>query len=111
MQKLELKQVIHLAQMQNVENGRIAEVEWNKNSMANSSWRDEYITILLSLPMILLFGPDAIQMQIADGFSELQKLPSWYIAGIGLMIGSAFGYQKYTNLIMNKAYTLPVDET
>jgi hypothetical protein len=26
---------------------------------------------------------------------------------VGLMIGSAFGYQKYTNTVMNKAYRLP----
>lgn len=110
-QTIELEQVVHLARMQNAENGRVAEVEWNKNSMANSSWRDEWITILLSAPLILIFGPDAIQAQIADGFMELQKLPAWYISGVGLMIGSAFGYQKYTNMIMNQAYTLPTEET
>jgi len=108
--KFELKHAIHLQQMANVENGRIAEVEWNKASMANSSWRDEWVTIMISTPLVLIFGPDAVQQQIADGFVELQKLPAWYISAVGLMIGSAFGYQKYTDYIMNRAYTLPAPE-
>jgi hypothetical protein len=109
MQKFALKQAIHVQQIQNVENGRIAEVEWNKASMGNSSWRDEWVTMLISMPLVLIFGPDAVQQQIADGFVELGKLPGWYISAVGLMIGSAFGYQKYTDYIMNRAYTLPTN--
>lgn len=105
--KLDLKQAIHIQQMQNVENGRIAEVAWNIKAQNNSGWRDEWITIMLSAPLVLIFGPDAIQQQIADGFAELQLLPAWYKSAVGLMIGSAFGFQKYTNKVMNDAYTLP----
>ena len=102
-----IESAIRLKKIDYVNQGRIAEVEWNSKAMANSSWRDEWITIMLSAPLVLIFGPDTIQAQIADGFAELQLLPAWYKSAVGLMIGSAFGFQKYTNTVMNRAYTLP----
>ena len=103
----QIESAIRLKKIDYVNEGRIAEVEWNKASVGNSSWRDEWITIMISAPLVLIFGPDAIQEQIADGFRLLELLPAWYKSAVGLMIGSAFGYQKYTNTVMNRAYSLP----
>ena len=105
--KRDLAQAIYLKQMQRVENGDIAEVQWNNKAQDTAGWRANWVTLLLSAPLILIFGPDAVQEQIADGFTELAKLPDWYKAGVGLMVGSAFGYQKYTDKVMNAAYSLP----
>ncbi len=102
-----IESAIRLKKIEYVNQGRIAEVEWNTRAQSNSGWRDEWITIMLSAPLVLIFGPDAIQAQIADGFAHLQDLPAWYKSAVGLMIGSAFGYQKYTNKVMNAAYSLP----
>jgi len=102
-----IESAIRLKKIEYVNQGRIAEVEWNTRAQGNSGWRDEWITIMLSAPLVLIFGPDAIQAQIADGFAHLQDLPAWYKSAVGLMIGSAFGYQKYTNKVMNAAYSLP----
>jgi hypothetical protein len=103
----QIASAIRLKKIDYVNEGRIAEVQWNKASVGNSSWRDEWITIMLSAPLVLIFGPDAIQEQIAEGFKLLELLPAWYKSAVGLMIGSAFGYQKYTNTVMNRAYSLP----
>jgi hypothetical protein len=98
---------IQVQRISNIEAGRISEVQWNLKSMDNGAFRANWMTILLSIPLVLVFGPDSIQQQIADGFVELQKLPGWYISAVGLMIGSAFGYQKYTDFVMNRAYKMP----
>lgn len=103
----QIESAIRVKKIEYVNAGRIAEVEWNTRAQQNSGWRDEWITIMLSAPLVLIFGPDAIQAQIAEGFMHLQELPAWYKSAVGLMIGSAFGFQKYTNTIMNRAYTLP----
>lgn len=103
----ELEDAKHERRIEVIKQGRVNEATWNQKAIENSGWREEYITILLSIPLVLVFGPDVVQEQIKDGFSVLQELPDWYKAGVGLMIGSAFGYQKYTNYVMNKAYALP----
>ena len=105
--KVATELAIQVQRIKNIEAGRISEVEWNLKSMDNGAFRANWITFLISIPLVLVFGPDAVQQQIADGFVELQKLPGWYISAVGLMIGSAFGYQKYTDFIMNRAYTMP----
>ena len=102
-----IESAIRLKKIEYVNQGRIAEVEWNTRAQHNAGWRDEWITVMLSAPLVLIFGPDAIQEQIADGFRHLQELPAWYKSAVGLMIGSAFGYQKYTNTVMTRAYSLP----
>ncbi len=105
----ELDDAKHARRMENVREGRMAEVDWNIKSIENSGWKDEYLTIILSLPLILVFIPH-ITPYIMDGFAALETTPVWYRSGISLMIASAFGYQKYTQNKMMKAYTLPPQE-
>jgi len=107
--KAELADAKHERRMQNVREGRMAEVDWNIKSIENSGWKDEYLTIILSLPLILVFIP-WLTPYIMDGFAALETTPVWYRSGISLMIASAFGYQKYTQNKMMKAYTLPTQE-
>lgn len=106
--KIATDQAIQVQRLVNIEAGRISEVEWNLKSMDQGGARANWITFLISMPLVLIFGPDALQQQIADGFVELDKLPGWYTSAVGLMIGSAFGYQKYTDFVMNRAYKIPV---
>jgi len=41
----------------------------------NTSWKDEYVTVLFSIPAILCFvNPDVVQ----EGFTVLQASPEWY---------------------------------
>lgn len=105
-QKIEIDAALHTKRIENIAADRAAEVEWNKHSAANSGWKDEYLTIVLSLPMIGAFFPFLVE-HIRTGFAVLETLPSWYQGGVMLMISSAFAYQKYMAYSMNKAYTLP----
>lgn len=105
----ELEDAKHARRIEVVKQGKINEATWNQRAIENSGWRDEWVTILLSIPLILVFGPDDVQAQIKDGFAVLQELPDWYKAGVGLMIASAFGYQKFAHNRMTKAYSLPTN--
>ena len=69
-----------------------AEIEWER-SMADSSktsWKDEYWTIILSIPIVLAFFPTTIQY-LEDGFNVLSKMPQWYGVAVGAAISAAFG--------------------
>lgn len=89
-----------------VTQGRIAEVEWNSNAQKHNGWRGNYLTIVLSLPMILVFFP-RLAPHIEAGFEQMKAMPDWYKAGVAVMIASAFGYRKYADWQMQKHYTLP----
>ena len=106
MQAQEMEFEIHKQKISYVQQGRIAEVEWNKTAKATSGWIDDYLTIILSLPMILVFFPDLVP-HIEAGFAALDKTPVWYRSAIAVMISAGFGYKKYADWQMSKHYTLP----
>ena len=109
--KQQMDHAIHLKKLEYVEQGRIAEVEWNKAAKATSGWIDDYLTIILSLPMILVFIPDLVP-HIKAGFAALEETPVWYRSAIAVMISAGFGYKKFADWQMSKHYTLknPMDK-
>jgi hypothetical protein len=104
--KDEMNHAIHEKKIERIKAGHIAEVEWNKTAKATAGWIDDYLTIILSLPMILVFFPDLVP-HIEAGFAALDKTPVWYRSAIAVMISAGFGYKKYADAVMMKAYTLP----
>lgn len=81
------------------------EVAWDQHMSAGSmtSWKDEFWTIVLAIPMIGCFIPK-LAPHILNGFEVLQQTPDWYKAAVGLAIGAAFGYRKFADYQM-KRYT------
>ena len=104
--KEELEDAKHERRFDVIADVNAAEAEWNLTAIKNSGWKDEWLTILLSIPLVLAFFPPAIPHVMA-GFIALESMPLWYQSAIGLMIGSAFGYQKFMHNKMMNAYTLP----
>lgn len=51
--------------------------EWELESIRNSGWKDEWVLILLSIPMVLVFIPQA-QPYVLNGFAVLDTTPEWY---------------------------------
>ena len=69
-----------------------------------SSWKDEYLTVIFTVPMIVVFyaavwgDPRDIE-QVTAAFEALQKLPEWYLYSmIGIVIGT-FGLRGLAKLI------------
>jgi len=79
-----------------------ADIEWEK-SMADStrfSWKDEFWTIVLAIPLIGAFVPGVVQI-MEDGFNVLAMMPQWYGIAVGAAISAAFGknvIQYFTNM-------------
>jgi uncharacterized membrane protein len=91
--KARAKNAIHLAQK-----GQDHSHEWERKSLENSGWKDEYWTIILSVPMILCFIP-GMDQYITAGFESLRQTPEWYRWAAGIAIGSAFGVRKFTQAV------------
>ena len=53
------------------------DAEWEMLALKNSGWKDEYVLIVLSIPMVLSFIPYTV-VYVEEGFVALNGTPSWY---------------------------------
>ena len=67
---------------------------------SNTSWKDEWITILFSIPLALAFVPSAVPY-VREGFAVLATMPQWYQYGLSVIIAASFGVRGAIG-IMNK---------
>ena len=54
------------------------------------SLKDEWLTLLFSIPLVLAFIPGCEDI-VSRGFEALDKCPTWYKAAVSAMIASVFG--------------------
>ena len=86
------------AQQQMIADGQKADISWENTSLQQSGWKDEYWTIILSIPLILCFIP-GLADYISKGFEALEITPKWYRYAVGVAIGSAFGVRKFADFM------------
>ena len=69
-----------------------AEISWDAKAQEDMkySWKDEYLLILFSIPLIGAFVPE-YQEDILKGFKVLEETPEWYILSILGMVAGAWG--------------------
>ena len=89
------------ARIEKVKTGQAADIAWEKTSLDQSGWKDEYWTIILSIPMVMCFIPGLV-VYVERGFAVLQETPKWYRYVIGIAIGSAFGGRSVANFMKLK---------
>ena len=89
------------ARIEKVKIGQAADIAWEKTSLDQSGWKDEYWTIILSIPMVMCFIPGLV-VYVERGFMVLQETPEWYRYVIGIAIGSAFGVRSVANFMKLK---------
>lgn len=68
------------------------EVDWENTQARNagSSWKDEFWTLLLAIPIPFVFIPDTRPF-IEEGFRALEQAPEWYLWAVAASISAAFG--------------------
>lgn len=84
-----------IVRMQTEQNGDIA---WERLSIEGAGWKDEWFTIVLSLPAILCFIP-SLAPYIERGFEALSTCPGWYKWAFCVAVASSFGYKKLADLM------------
>ena len=81
-----------------------SEAEWDRimaNASANS-WKDEWLTILFSIPLILAFCGDWGRQIVAEGFTALEAMPSYYQYTLGVIVSASFGVRAATKFFGKK---------
>lgn len=92
----EMKSVLHERNLELIKQGRIADAKWNESHINNAGWRDEFITIVLSIPMIMCFIP-GLDGYVMAGFAALAETPVWYQGAVSVMIAATFGMKKFAD--------------
>tara|TARA_B110000977_G_C10870195_1_gene413257 strand:- start:18 stop:395 length:378 start_codon:yes stop_codon:yes gene_type:complete len=74
------------------------ELEWNQAmaEASSGSWKDEWLTILVSIPLVLAFtGHTEV---VERGFIALEAMPSFYQTAVGVVFAASFGVQQLTKM-------------
>ena len=68
------------------------EIDWDLAAMraSQSSWKDEWLTLLFSIPLVLSFCGDWGRGIVADGFTALAGMPQWYQIALGAIVSASF---------------------
>jgi hypothetical protein len=79
------------------------EIDWDLEMAKGSasSWKDEWLTILFSIPLILAFIP-GMEEVVANGFLQLQAMPEWYQYSLGVIVAASFGVRSATKFFGKK---------
>lgn len=106
--KREIKKIKAAHAVENATKDKDAEISWD-NRMAKASetsWKDEWWTVILTAPLVMLFWPVDDNMSphqiAAEGFERLNAAPDFYTAAVGLAIAAAFGYRQFVKPFMNR---------
>mgnify|MGYP001075071842 CR=1 FL=1 len=100
--KAEEKQAKHQAKMSVIQND--ADWESKMADASSNSWKDEFWTIVLSIPVFMVgYAIAANDVSVIDrvstGFEALEKLPEWYQYLLFIAISSSFGIRGASKLM------------
>ena len=102
----EQAQAKHQAKLQVIQN----DADWEAKMAAASvsSWKDEFWTIVLAVPLFCLgysvvVDDPAILDRVSNSFSALDTLPDWYQYLLFLAVSASFGIRGADKLMKLKA--------
>lgn len=90
LEKLRGKIAWEQAKTQRASESEGRDADWELESIRNSGWKDEYVLIILSIPLVLVFIPQT-EPYILDGFNALAQTPDWYQWLIVMIFAAIYG--------------------
>lgn len=78
------------------------EIDWDiaQAKASESSWKDEWLTVVFTLPLILLlFGEEE---RVNNFFLALSNCPEWYQYLLGTIVAASFGFRGATRFMRKK---------
>ncbi len=80
------------------------EIDWDLEMAKGSqnSWKDEWLTILFSIPLILAFCGDWGRNIVSEGFAALEAMPDYYQYTLGVIVSASFAVRSATKFFGKK---------
>jgi len=103
--KSEEKQAVHQAKLEVIKNN--ADWESKMADASANSWKDEFWTIVLSVPIFMIgYAIAANDVTVIDrvdkAFKALENLPQWYQYLLFIAISSSFGIRGVSKIMSLK---------
>jgi hypothetical protein len=103
--KSEEKQAVHQAKLEVIKNN--ADWEAKMADASANSWKDEFWTIVLSVPIFMIgYAIAANDVTVIDrvdkAFKALENLPEWYQYLLFIAISSSFGIRGVSKIMSLK---------
>ena len=79
------------------------EIDWDLEAIkgSQSSWKDEWLTIIFSIPLVMCFIPGMEEI-VSNGFARLNELPEWYQYTLGVIVAASFGVRSASKFFGRK---------
>ena len=79
------------------------ELDWDLEmaKSSQSSWKDEWLTVLFSIPLVMAFIP-GMEKVVENGFARLNEMPEWYQYSLGVIVAASFGVRSATKFFGKK---------
>lgn len=90
LEKLRGKAAWERAKTQRASESEGRDHEWELESIRNSGWKDEWVLIVLSIPLVTSFIPYT-QPATSAGFEALEGTPLWYRTMVASIYLATFG--------------------
>ena len=80
------------------------EIDWDIEAIraTQNSWKDEWITLLFSIPLILAFCGDWGNAIVQAGFAALEGMPKWYQYSLGGIVSASIGMRSISKFFGSK---------
>jgi len=69
---------------------------------SQSSFKDEWLVGLFSIPLVLSFCGEWGRDIVANGFTALESMPDWYQYTLGVIVAASFGVRSATKFFGKK---------
>lgn len=100
--ELRVNEAVTTAKIEAVKAGDLSAAAWENLQIQNSGWKDEWFTIVLSIPLVMSFVP-GLEYYVMSGFNVLSGTPEWYQWALMVAISASFGFRKLADFMGKKA--------
>jgi len=69
---------------------------------SQTSYKDEWLVGLFSVPLVLSFCGEWGRTAVAEGFAALETMPDWYQYTLGVIVAASFGVRSATKFFGRK---------
>ncbi|GAB2650576.1 hypothetical protein [Vibrio panuliri] len=90
----QLEQAVTDAQTKRIEQGDASAADLDAISLKGRGWKDEYLLVLTTAPLILTFIPD-FAPYVAEGFAALKEnVPEYFWYALAMVYIDTFGFRR-----------------
>ena len=90
LREMEYQEAVHQRRVDLIKQGLHADATWELEQIRSAGWKDEYVLIVLSIPLVGCFIP-GLAPYVEIGFKALSYTPTWYQFLLPLIFGAVFG--------------------